>query len=100
MRNIPRYEEYLALLIEFDYEDFTDVRTGYGGKVNPHVCAWNPGGIAMSHLGAVCGVVQFCARIVVAFRRREIIQLIHHLGYDSIGQLASAHPWVSGCMSC
>lgn len=26
MRNIPRYEEYLALLIEFDYEDFTDVR--------------------------------------------------------------------------
>ena len=97
MRNIPRYEEYLALLIEFDYEDLARMfEQDTEVKVNPLcVCMWNPGGIAMSHLGAV---VEWSS---LRPHRCGLLDVGDHStysspGYDSSWTVLSAHPWVSG----
>lgn len=82
MRNIPGEGEYLALIVEFEYEDFN--------------CLPARTGRTESHLqGPICEVFRktleqfvewssFAPAAMWAARRQEILQLMYHLGHERI----------------
>lgn len=82
MRNIPGDAEYLALIIEFDYEDFNclppkSIRTA------PFV----QGEIGTALQRTLLQFVEwsaFAPQALWPIRRQEILQLLYHLGYESV----------------
>lgn len=85
MRNIPMRDEYLALLIEFEYQDFSGLltqtptaKTYVTGEVNNELSQVLQQFIDWS---------LFAPQALWAHRRREIIEFLYHLGYDAIGSL-------------
>lgn len=85
MRNIPGDAEYLALLVEFDYDDFNCLPPR-PGRTEPFV------------QGAISGVLRqtlvqfvewsaFAPQAMWPARRREILQLLYHLGHEQVGAL-------------
>jgi len=82
MRNIPGEGEYLALIVEFEYEDFN--------------CLPPKKGRTASHLqGPICDAFRktleqfiewsaFAPPAMWAARRQEILQLIYHLGHEQV----------------
>lgn len=85
MRNIPNQEEYFALLIEFDFDDFKDLPTSSG----------TPKKFVQGQLNALLenALSQFIDFSLIApssvfkFRRRELLELIYHSGYTDISSL-------------
>lgn len=88
MRNIPSTEEYIALLIEFDYDDFrclqtTSVKTTryFQGQINSLLAQT---------------LQQFIEWSVIAppdlwsVRKQEILQLLLHLGHEAVTTIAEA----------
>jgi AraC-like DNA-binding protein len=82
MRNIPGDGEYRAILIEFDYDDF-DCLPSRGMRTEPYV------------LGEICPTLRktlqqflewaaFAPQAMWPIRRREILQLIYHLGHEQV----------------
>jgi len=85
LRNIPGDGEYLALIVEFEHEDFNCLLPRKG-KTEPLI-----------H-GAICGALQKTLEQFVewaaivppamwAARRQEILQLIYHLGYEKVSSV-------------
>lgn len=85
MRNIPGDAEYLALLVEFDDDDFNCLPP-MPGRTEPFV------------QGAISGVLRqtlvqfvewsaFAPQAMWPARRREILQLLYHLGHEQVGAL-------------
>jgi len=92
MRNIPKDNEYFALLIEFDYQDFDNLPVSSFNK--QRYC-----------LGEITFTLQKCLQQFIEWsllapealwplRRREIIQLMCHMGHSNILSLA-ANPKIS-----
>ncbi len=87
MRNIPHEAEYLALLIEFEFEDFTDLRivasdtkTFCAGEITPALelslrqfVDWSM--LAPQHLWSL--------------RRKELLHLLHSMGHEGVLSLAA-----------
>jgi len=87
MRNIPVGPEYLALLIEFEYEDFaglpavaTNNKTFCAGKITP------PLEISLIQFVDWSSVAP---RHLWSLRRKEILQLLHSMGYEAAMSLAA-----------
>jgi AraC-like DNA-binding protein len=82
MRNIPKNKEYLALIIEFDYQDISDLSSPGFAKEN--YCT----GRADEAL-ELC-LYQFVEWSLTApqslwpLRKREIVQLLNHMGYQQV----------------
>ena len=89
MRNIPNDEEYFALLIEFDHQDFDGLQLNTFNK--HHHC-----------IGKVTPVFEQCLQQFVesslwapkpiwSLRKREIIELLCHMGYQEILSMIGNH---------
>lgn len=82
MRNIPKDSEYLALLIEFDFNDFdglqvneTHAREHYIGKSSP---------VLEALLQQFIDISVLAPPAIISSRKREIISLLCHLGHREI----------------
>lgn len=82
MRNIPKDEEYFALLIEFDYQDFNGLQNS----------AFNKQGYC---IGATTSVLERCLQQFVesalwapknlwSSRKRELLELLCYMGHKEI----------------
>ena len=85
MRNIPNQEEYFALLIEFDFDDFKDLPNPSGtskkfvqGQLNA---------LLENALSQFIDFSPIAPPSVFKFRRRELLELIYHAGYTDISNL-------------
>ncbi|MFY5897689.1 helix-turn-helix transcriptional regulator [Acinetobacter pittii] len=85
MRNIPNQEEYFALLIEFDFDDFKDLPNPSGtskkfvqGQLNA---------LLENALSQFIDFSLIAPPSVFKFRRRELLELIYHSGYTDISSL-------------
>jgi len=87
MRNIPKDNEYFALLIEFDYQDFENLPINNANSQN--YC-----------LGEISLTLQKCLQQFVEWslmapeelwplRRKEIIQLMSHMGHADVLSMAA-----------
>jgi AraC-like DNA-binding protein len=83
MRNIPCDSEYFALLLEFEYEDFECLPTSQG-KAAPFIQA-EIGAALRQTLQQLVEWSAFAPPAMWAMRRREILQLLYHLGHEQIG---------------
>ncbi len=86
MRNIPSSREYFALLIEFEYEDF-------------NVFSQRPRNLENHFLGKIDDNIEktlyqfvewslFAPSSMWAIRRREILQVLYHQGYEQVCSIA------------
>ncbi|MDS7925054.1 AraC family transcriptional regulator [Acinetobacter sp. V115_6] len=85
MRNIPDQEEYFALLIEFDFEDFnalpqiiTAPQNYVQGELNP---------LLESALHQFIDFSLIAPPSAFKFRKRELLDLIYYSGYTDISNL-------------
>lgn len=82
MRNIPGDAEYLALIVEFDYEDFNCLPPKRTRTV-PFV----QGEIGSAFQQTLLQFVEwsaFAPPVMWPARRREILQLLYHLGFEQV----------------
>lgn len=82
MRNIPGDAEYLALIVEFEYEDFNCLPPR-DGRGEPYVQG-EIGAVLRQTLQQFVEWSAFAPQAMWAARRREILQLIHHLGHTRV----------------
>lgn len=82
MRNIPRGQEYFALIIEFDYQDFSGLQiNGYHEKdllIGKTSCSLE------KCLQQFVEISSWAPKQVWSLRKREIILLLCHLGYKDV----------------
>jgi AraC-like DNA-binding protein len=89
MRNIPKEKEYFALLIEFEYEDFIGI--------GPHTVSeqsFSTGEISITldkYLQQFVEWSLFSPQAMWSLRRKEILQLLYHLGHRDILSMAVPH---------
>ena len=87
MRNIPKNNAYYAILIEFDFEDFEGLPLQSG--IDQNICT-----------GPISKELKLCLDQFVEWsknsppemwrlRKKEIIQLLYHMGYTQIPTIAS-----------
>lgn len=82
IRNIPIQEEYFAVIIDFDYEDFSALpkspelkKKYFQGEINPVLAS------------ALCQFMEFsliAPSSVTKLRKREILEIIYLSGYQEI----------------
>ncbi|MDO7376825.1 helix-turn-helix transcriptional regulator [Acinetobacter baumannii] len=85
MRNIPDQEEYFALLIEFDFEDFNDLPQNAGTSQNYVQGQLNP--LLESALHQFIDFSLVAPPSAFKFRKRELLELIYYSGYTAIAKL-------------
>lgn len=86
MRNIPGDGEYLALIVEFEHEDFRCLPPRSG-----RTASYLQGAIGEAFHKTLEQLVEwsdFAPPAMWAVRRKEILQLIYHLGYEQVSALA------------
>lgn len=92
MRNIPANSEYFALLIEFAHEDFSGIEATMDSNTIPG--SNNNYFIGKIHENLEQLLQQFiqwslwAPAEIWALRRREILQVINHLGYSGVSSMA------------
>jgi AraC-like DNA-binding protein len=82
MRNIPKSKEYFALLIEFDYEDFKGLPINSSNKKDYLI-----GKTTLDLekcLQQFVEVSSWAPKNLWSLRKREIISLLCHMGYEEI----------------
>ncbi len=86
MRNIPIQEEYFALLIDFEYEDFAGLtktsvpRTEYiHGEINPVIES-----ALLQYIEFSC----IAPNTIMQHRKREMLEILYHSGYTEVCHLA------------
>jgi len=87
MRNIPKGEDYLALLIEFDYQDFEGLDTSAINKEKYCI-----GDISIEVTKCLEQFVDFgswAPKALWSHRRKELINLLCQLGYSNILSMAA-----------
>jgi len=89
MRNIPKDREYFALLIEFDYQDFKDLHTREFSKRD--YCIGITTNILENCLQQFVESTQWAPESLWSIRRREILELLCHLGYTEILSMVGNH---------
>jgi len=89
MRNIPKEKEYFALLIEFEYEDFIGL-----GPYSVGEQSFSLGEISIALEKCLQQFVEwslFSPQALWALRRKEILQLLCHMGHRDILSMAAPH---------
>ncbi|WP_426162844.1 helix-turn-helix transcriptional regulator [Pseudoduganella sp. R-34] len=82
MRNIPGDGEYLALIVEFEHDDF-DCLPPKAARTVPFVQG-EIGPVFEKTLQQFVEWAAFAPQAIWAARRREILQLIYHLGHVQV----------------
>lgn len=89
MRNIPKEKEYFALLIEFEYDDFIGI-----GPNTLSEQSFSVGEISIALEKCLQQFVEwslFSPQAMWSLRRKEMLQLLYHLGYKDILSMALPH---------
>jgi AraC-like DNA-binding protein len=88
MRNIPKNQEYLALLIDFEYSDFNGLQKELStrediimGEVSSALEKTLSQFIEWSHIAP---------KEIWSLRKQEILHLLYHSGFEHIGSIAQA----------
>lgn len=82
IRNIPKNKEYLALLIEFDYQDFDGLKISAFNQKNYYIGKTTP--ILATCLQQFVESAEWAPKPVLSLRKKEIIALLCHLGHQEI----------------
>ena len=82
MRNIPDEQEYCALLIEFDYQDFEGLQTNK--LAYPTFCSGRTEPVLENTLLQFVQSVSWSPRQLWSSRKREILQILCHMGYKQV----------------
>jgi AraC-like DNA-binding protein len=88
MRNIPNDEEYLALLIEFDYIDFAKIKKN---SIKPNKLL--QGQISIELKKTISQFIEwshFAPSEMWSMRKQEILQLMYYSGIEDITSIAQA----------
>ncbi len=88
MRNIPGDAEYLALLVEFEYDDFNCLPPR-GARSEPFVQG-EIGPALQKTLQQFVEWSAFAPQAMWPVRRQELLQLIYHLGHTQVGAVVEA----------
>lgn len=98
MRNIPADEEYFALLIEFDFDDFSDHDHGLlsGDSIGRGVGVYRDGKYLVGNIDEKLFIMLdqfiqwgvFAPKEMWALRRKEVLQLLYFQGYRDVMALA------------
>ncbi len=87
MRNIPSQEEYFAVLIDFDHEDFSELPQ----NTAPHI-EYIKGEICPVIEKALLQYIEFSSVApsnVIKHRKREILEILYHSGYVDVCNIDS-----------
>ncbi len=87
MRNIPKNNEYFALLIEFDHQDFSGLQVMSNNKKD-HVIGTISSTLTTC-LQQFVDIAPALPRSTWSLRKREIIELLCHTGHNDILSLLS-----------
>jgi len=82
MRNIPKDQEYFALLIEFDYQDFNGLQISARNK--QHYCIGRTASILEKCLQQFVESALWAPEQLWSLRKREIIELLCYMGHKEI----------------
>lgn len=82
MRNIPKDNHYLALLIEFDFDDFNGLQVNQPHKKEYYIGKSSP--ILETLLQQYVEVSTLAPAAVMSSRKRELLTLLCHLGHGDI----------------
>ena len=82
MRNIPKQQPYFALLIEFEYQDFENIQLHSHHK-SPF-CIGDITETLEKYLQQFIEWSTWAPKVLWPLRRKEIIQLLCHLGHQEI----------------
>ncbi len=82
MRNIPRDNEYFALLIEFDHQDFSGLQVNVANTKD--YCIGETTATLERCLQQFVESSLWAPAEVLSLRKREIITLLCHMGYEEI----------------
>jgi len=88
MRNIPNDEEYYAVLIEFEYEDFVQFKS-YPNKKKKYL----QGNISSDFARVLHQFIEwstFAPKSLWHLRRQELLQFIYHSGYEDVAAIVEA----------
>jgi len=91
MRNIPKDNEYFALLIEFEYEDFVGISVE---KAVNHSENFSVGEISIALEQCLLQFVEwslYAPKAMWSLRKKELLQLLCHLGHPEILAMAAPH---------
>lgn len=89
IRNIPKDKEYYALLIEFDYQDFNGLQVReFNSK---KYCIGSVETILERCLKQFIESSQWAPKQLWSLRKREIIELLCHMGYTEILSMVGNH---------
>ena len=82
MRNIPKDNEYFALLIEFDHQDFSGLQVNVANKKDHYIGETTP--VLEGCLQQFVESSLWAPAEVLSLRKREIITLLCHMGHEGI----------------
>lgn len=82
MRNIPIEEEYFALLIEFDPQDYAGLQVQASHK--KHYCIGDTTELLKKCLQQFIESSLWAPTQIVSSRKREILELLCHMGHEEI----------------
>jgi len=85
MRNIPKDKAYLALLIEFDHEDFDGIP--YNAATQSEYFMGETTDVLDSCLQQFIESVSWAPKNIVSLRKKEILMLLYELGYKDIASI-------------
>jgi len=85
MRNIPNDDEYFALLIEFDYDDFKDIPLATSNKKD-YFIGKNTDTLNQC-LQQFIDCNHWATPSILTSRKKEILKLLYDLGYTDIASM-------------
>ncbi len=88
MRNIPSPNEYCALLIEFDFDDFAPYPVNQG-SLTPYLDGKMPHLMEQS-LTQLLHFATLAPHPLINRRKNELLDVLYHSGYAQLGKLAQA----------
>ena len=82
MRNIPQNKDYYALVIEFDYQDFSGLQINRSNKQDYLIGATTP--TLEKCLQQFVDISAHTPKEVWSLRKREIIEMLCHIGHSDV----------------
>lgn len=86
MRNIPHQEQYFAVLIDFEHEDFAELPTESVPRAE-----YIQGDINSVITTALLQYIEFSSLApakVMKYRKRELLEILYHVGYTEVSNIS------------
>jgi AraC-like DNA-binding protein len=84
LRNIPKNEEYFALLIDFDYQDINHLQTNTNAFHEKNFCVGNTTLALSKCLQQFVESTDWAPESLLRLRKKELLELLCFMGYTEI----------------